>query len=93
MMEMSRMIEAEWLREKLYCITIPEEYKKLFSDLIKNAPSYSGSQGKWIPIRRDKTHYDYYCSECGHKIPYRKEKVCPNCGADMRCKEGGRKDD
>ena len=78
---MARMIEADWLRTQLYCVTIPEQYRKIFVDLIQQAPSYGGNKGKWIAKRRDKTHYDYICSGCGHKIPYRKERICPKCGS------------
>lgn len=36
----------------------------------------------WISIRR------WYCSECGEWQTYGMTNYCPNCGADMREREG-----
>ena len=40
-------------------------------------------QATWIRQRADKTHYNYFCSECGCKSEFRKGNYCPNCGAKM----------
>lgn len=38
----------------------------------------------WNRIRKDKHHYDYICSACGHKSHYRKHIYCPACGRRMK---------
>lgn len=37
----------------------------------------------WIRTRKDKTHYDYKCSNCGKKSRFYKSIFCPSCGFRM----------
>lgn len=39
--------------------------------------------GYWLRVRKDETHYDHFCSECGFKSRFRKSLFCPRCGARM----------
>ena len=37
----------------------------------------------WVAKKRDRTHYDYFCHNCGRKQRFRKTPFCPMCGFRM----------
>lgn len=47
-------------------------------------------RGEWIVIHNALGETKYKCNQCQHYVkPSGDKKFCPNCGADMRKKEGG----
>ena len=41
----------------------------------------------WLMKKTDKTHRDYFCSNCKNKQRFRKTPFCPMCGYRMIEKE------
>lgn len=50
--------------------------------------------GEWVEkCWNDPRFVDYECSVCKRSIMNGRPNFCPNCGADMRQKEGGERGD
>ena len=41
----------------------------------------------WQAVKTDKSHYNYFCSNCKAKSRFRKSPFCPMCGYRMIEKE------
>lgn len=61
---------------------LADEAKKLAIKALQN----DRPQGEWV--RTPNEHrVDICCTNCGYDDGYSCFNFCPNCGADMRCKE------
>lgn len=76
-----RLIDADALINN---IPSEEIIAKMF---VAHAPTIEPKRGEWIRTERMGTFKLYDCSVCGIHIeaPW---NFCPNCGADMREREG-----
>ena len=63
-----------------------EDYKQGFKDGYREALNdlrkYS-HKAHWDAEKVDKSHYYYYCDNCGHQSKYKKTLYCPECGSQM----------
>lgn len=84
---MSRYIDANELISAMYYYEHNEGGLTAYDaqDIINKAPTIEPKRGEWIS-----KHNGYWtCSECGLSfLFYAKGNFCPNCGADMREREG-----
>ena len=53
---------------------------------INNAPTIEPKRGEWV--LKDGIYGVAYCSECDYELHTNNTNYCPNCGADMREREG-----
>ena len=69
---------------------LPFVVNSAFADAVKALPSADRPQGKW----KAKSFHEFFCNNCGFSFDMMKceflenMKFCPNCGADMREREG-----
>lgn len=71
---------------------------KLFENTINDVPTIEPKQGEWIVYEGGWKDLDYYppkckCNQCGYEeelyiLNAKPTNFCPNCGADMREREG-----
>ena len=52
-------------------------------------PLFAPLYARWKVQKKDKTHYDYFCSNCATKSRFKKSPYCPNCGRQMIDEERG----
>ena len=60
-------------------------------EIIDNAPTIEPKRGEWKRRLVDNGfNADWVCSECGYRVKtdFVDYNYCPNCGADMREREG-----
>ena len=89
---MSRLIDAEVMREKAYQLyfglDITEREMFIINNLIDKQPTVEPRKGKWIENEDEEDTVVGRCSNCGWES-YRYEDdvfgmpYCPNCGASM----------
>ena len=65
-----------------------EAYKKGFKDGFEYGQAKASSKPEtatsyWVAEKVDKSHYHYYCNNCGCESKYKKSKYCPDCGRKM----------
>ena len=63
-----------------------EDYKRGFKDGYYEAIEQlkkSGHKAHWEAYKVDKSHYYYYCDNCGNQSKYKKTPFCPLCGSQM----------
>lgn len=81
-------IKATW-QEPTY--TDPLNVLTEVRDRIEAIPSADRPQGEWVfgydDETKEKDLYAWTCSLCGGKYPWQ-PNYCPNCGAEMREREG-----
>ena len=71
---------------------------KMFENAIDDAPTIEPKRGEWIVYEGGWKDLDYYppkckCNQCGYEeelyiLNAKPTNFCPNCGADMREREG-----
>ena len=99
-----RLIDADALKEWLdeYVSVFKKSDNKDIKGYIEHQPTIEPKRGEWI-VHKERTEVndgfidffptEYECSNCGLKqsmyfINSKPSNFCPNCGADMREREG-----
>ena len=99
-----RLIDADFLKEWVdeYLSVFKKYDKGTIKGFVDHAPTIEPKRGEWI-VHKARTEVndgfidffptEYECSNCGLKqsmyfINSKPSNFCPNCGADMREREG-----
>lgn len=93
-----RLIDADALIDRLdYCVKegMGSTIAFTFKHMVEDAPTIEPKRGEWKKRTRNTLIAQVnfaYCSECGQPIMHEHTRplwnFCPNCGADMREREG-----
>lgn len=95
-----RLIDADALKKEVD--NFPNCYngwsdtydKAYIIEAIEEAPTIEPKRGEWVCHKGGWIDLDYYptkyeCNQCHHYVDVASDKnFCPNCGADMREREG-----
>ena len=86
---MSRYIDADALKEWIdeYVSVFKKSDNKDIKGYIEHQPTIEPKRGEWIEMYRNGFgSMICMCSKCNFQV--QRSNFCPNCGADMREREG-----